>query len=75
MICAAYVVRAGEEASPADLRDHLKKLIPNYMMPARFTAYEALPKNANGKIDRPRLKDAFIRNETSGQPEVVSEAR
>jgi amino acid adenylation domain-containing protein len=75
MICAAYVVRAGEEAGPADLRDHLKKLVPNYMMPARFTAYEALPKNANGKIDRPRLKDAFTRNETAPQAEVTSEAR
>jgi amino acid adenylation domain-containing protein len=69
MICAAYVVRAGEQAALAGLRDHLKKLVPNYMMPARWTAYEALPKNANGKIDRPRLKDAFARNENSGQAE------
>jgi amino acid adenylation domain-containing protein len=72
MICAAYVVRAGEQATLADLREHLKKLVPNYMMPARWTPYEALPKNANGKIDRPRLKDAFARNETDGQPELPS---
>ncbi len=74
MICAAYVVRAGEQATLADLREHLKKLVPNYMMPARWTPYEALPKNANGKIDRPRLKDAFARNENEGQPEIPSGA-
>ena len=74
MICAAYVVRAGETATLADLREHLKKLVPNYMMPARWTAYEALPKNANGKLDRPRLKDAFARNETDAKPEESKEA-
>jgi amino acid adenylation domain-containing protein len=74
MICAAYVVRAGEQATLGELRDHLKKLVPNYMMPARWTAYEALPKNANGKIDRPRLKEAFARNETDGKAEEPTEA-
>jgi acyl-coenzyme A synthetase/AMP-(fatty) acid ligase len=72
MICAAYVVRAGEQATLAELREHLKKLVPNYMMPARWTAYDALPKNANGKIDRPRLKEAFARNESDAQPESSS---
>ena len=75
MICAAYVVRAGEQVTLADLREHLKKLVPNYMMPARWTAYESLPKNANGKIDRPRLKDAFARNENEGQPESSAGAQ
>jgi amino acid adenylation domain-containing protein len=75
MICCAYVVRAGEEAALADLREHLKKLVPTYMIPARWTAYEALPKNANGKIDRPQLKDAFARNETDGRPVSPSEAQ
>jgi amino acid adenylation domain-containing protein len=74
MICAAYVVRAGEQATLADLRDHLKKLVPNYMMPARWTAYEALPKNPNGKIDRPKLKEAFARNENDGKGEERAEA-
>jgi amino acid adenylation domain-containing protein len=73
MICAAYVVRAGEEATLAELREHLKKLVPNYMMPARWTAYPGLPKNANGKIDRPRLKEAFARNENEGKGEERTE--
>ena len=52
MICAAYVLRGGEQAT-LRLRKHLKKLVPGYMLPVRWTAYPALPKNANGKIDRP----------------------
>jgi amino acid adenylation domain-containing protein len=63
MICCAYVVRAGDDVSLNALREHLKKLVPNYMFPARWMAYDALPKNANGKIDRPRLKERFTQNE------------
>jgi amino acid adenylation domain-containing protein len=63
MICCAYVVRAGDDVSLNALREHLKKLVPNYMFPARWMAYEALPKNPNGKIDRPRLKERFTQNE------------
>ena len=74
MICAAYVVRSGEDASLTELREHLKKLVPNYMIPARWNAYEALPKNANGKTDRPKLKEAFARNENVGKGEEGAEA-
>jgi len=63
MICCAYVGREGAEVSPNGLREHLKKLIPNYMFPVRWTSYQALPKNANGKIDRPRLKEQFLQKE------------
>jgi amino acid adenylation domain-containing protein len=74
MICAAYVVRGGEQATLSELREHLKRLVPNYMMPARWTPYEVLPKNANGKIDRPRLKEAFARNENGENGERHKEA-
>jgi amino acid adenylation domain-containing protein len=63
MICCAYVVRAGATATQASLRAHLEKLLPAYMLPVRWTQYPALPKNANGKIDRPRLKDSFVNAE------------
>ncbi len=63
MICCAYVVRAGDDVSLNALREHLKKLVPNYMFPARWMAYDVLPKNPNGKIDRPRLKERFTQNE------------
>jgi amino acid adenylation domain-containing protein len=63
MICCAYVVRAGDDVGLNALREHLKKLVPNYMFPARWITYDALPKNPNGKIDRPRLKERFTQNE------------
>jgi amino acid adenylation domain-containing protein len=63
MICCGYVVRTSEEVTLNAIREHLKKLVPSYMFPARWMAYEALPKNPNGKIDRPRLKERFSQNE------------
>ncbi len=63
MICCAYVGREATEVTPNSLREHLKKLVPNYMFPVRWMPYDALPKNANGKIDRPRLKERFLQNE------------
>jgi hypothetical protein len=34
------------------------------MLPARWMRYDLLPKNDNGKIDRPRLKEAFLAAES-----------
>jgi acyl-coenzyme A synthetase/AMP-(fatty) acid ligase len=65
MICCAYVLRSDDEVSLAALRDHLKKTVPSYMFPARWMAYDVLPKNANGKIDRPRLKELFTQAESA----------
>jgi acyl-coenzyme A synthetase/AMP-(fatty) acid ligase len=63
MICCAYVLRPGEEVSLVAIREHLKKTVPSYMFPARWMAYDVLPKNPNGKIDRPRLKERFAQGE------------
>ena len=59
VICCAYVPAAGRDASPAALRRALGRLLPSYMLPARWSLFERLPKNANGKIDRRRLKESF----------------
>jgi len=74
MICCAYVVRSNDEVSLAALREHLKKTIPSYMFPARWMAYEVLPKNANGKIDRPRLKEHFTQAEADQSAPQHSES-
>ncbi len=67
MICCAYVLRPGEEVSLIAIREHLKKTVPSYMFPARWMAYDVLPKNPNGKIDRPRLKDRFTQGEAPAE--------
>ncbi|MGB8953801.1 MAG: amino acid adenylation domain-containing protein [Tumebacillaceae bacterium] len=48
-----YVVcNEGMNATPAELRVYLKELIPNYMVPGQLTMLDAMPLNANGKVDR-----------------------
>jgi len=43
-------------AAPEDrLRDFLAERLPDYMLPARILATDAMPLNANGKIDREAL--------------------
>ncbi len=63
LICCAYVPAPGEGVSTKSLRKDLAALVPGYMLPARWMRYEVLPKNDNGKIDRPQLKNAFLRAE------------
>ncbi len=55
-ICCAYV---GSDVSSSQIRSELSHLIPGYMMPSRWQLYDALPRNANGKVDRPQLKKDF----------------
>jgi amino acid adenylation domain-containing protein len=57
-ICCAYATSNGQ-LTAAILRRQLKKLLPDYMLPSRWRAFDALPKNANGKIDRRALREIF----------------
>jgi amino acid adenylation domain-containing protein len=58
-ICCAYVPAEGSGLTPARLRRDVRRLIPGYMLPARWLALHALPKIASGKTDRRRLEQAF----------------
>jgi acyl-coenzyme A synthetase/AMP-(fatty) acid ligase len=58
-ICCAYVPASGLEVTPAVLRRELSTRLPSYMLPARWLAFDRFPRNANGKIDRPRLREVF----------------
>jgi len=59
MICCGYVPRPGVVVTPLSLRARLGALLPAYMLPAQWKAYDRLPRNANGKIDRPGIRDAW----------------
>jgi amino acid adenylation domain-containing protein len=80
----AYVV-AGEmadETMTTGLRGYLKERLPEYMLPQSFVLLEALPLNANGKIDRralpapdehrPQMEEGFIAPRTPVE-EVLAE--
>ncbi len=49
----AYVV--GGSAGGAELRQHLAERLPEYMVPASFVRLDAMPRLANGKVDRDSL--------------------
>jgi len=54
---AAYLVAGEKAAQPpaADLRAHLKRGLPDYMLPSAFIFLEALPLTPSGKVDRKSL--------------------
>ena len=52
-LVAYYTGEAGLEAR--DLRAHLTAALPDYMAPAIYVRLDALPLNANGKVDRRAL--------------------
>jgi acyl-CoA synthetase (AMP-forming)/AMP-acid ligase II len=55
-IAVAFVVGApGARPSAKDLLDHCKPLL-GLRAPRRFAFVDSLPKNANGKVDKPKLK-------------------
>ncbi|MFF2076349.1 amino acid adenylation domain-containing protein [Kitasatospora sp. NPDC058162] len=49
----AHVVTAAD----ADLAEHVRTRLPEYMCPQRFVEHTALPLNASGKVDRTALSE------------------
>ncbi|HKU72542.1 MAG TPA: non-ribosomal peptide synthase/polyketide synthase, partial [Pyrinomonadaceae bacterium] len=65
---AAYVVAAPEESvATAELRNHLRELLPEYMIPSAFVLLAELPLTPSGKVDRRALSAPdSLRSETEG---------
>lgn len=54
----AYLTQEGKDRpSQEDLKSHILKSLPNYMVPAWFSWLEAIPLTPNGKIDRRSLPE------------------
>ncbi|MGE0753997.1 MAG: amino acid adenylation domain-containing protein [Alphaproteobacteria bacterium] len=49
-------VTLSAQTDDAALKNHLRNLLPSYMIPDDIHIMDTLPKNANGKIDRNALK-------------------
>ncbi|MDI3381092.1 amino acid adenylation domain-containing protein [Xenophilus aerolatus] len=54
-LVAYYVRHEGSPASAADLREHLRARLPDYMVPQHFVALDRLPQLPNGKVNRAAL--------------------
>ncbi len=63
----AYLV-ADQPLSPADVRAHLGRTLPDYMWPAFVVQLEALPLTPNGKVDRTALPDPSLQ-----RPELAAD--
>jgi amino acid adenylation domain-containing protein len=62
LICCAFVPVEAARVTIITLREALRRALPHYMLPGRWLSLDRLPKNTNGKIDRPLLKELFRRN-------------
>jgi amino acid adenylation domain-containing protein len=56
----AYVVAEAGDVDVNALRNYLKNLIPEYMIPAAFVVLGKLPLTPNGKVDRRALPDPVL---------------
>lgn len=56
-VCLA--VRPADGYSEEALKKALALALPNFMQPRHFRAYEALPRNPNGKLDRNAIAQEF----------------
>ena len=53
---AGYVVlRPGAKVEPADLQEHVRKSLPEFMVPSAMMILPAFPLTPNGKVDRRAL--------------------
>ena len=49
----------GADLPPAALKQQLAKVLPRYMIPARWMPLKRMPLNGNEKTDRTLLKEQF----------------
>lgn len=42
-------------------------MLPDYMLPDRLISVDAMPYNANGKIDRSKLNEIYIKRNSEVQ--------
>ncbi|MER7701337.1 amino acid adenylation domain-containing protein [Kitasatospora sp. NPDC097605] len=70
-----YLVPADPAAAPdpGELRAALRTRLPDYMVPAALVVLDALPLNANGKVDRAALPEPVAAQPVSGGGELTTD--
>ncbi|MFC4121522.1 non-ribosomal peptide synthetase/type I polyketide synthase [Nonomuraea zeae] len=75
---AAYLttVAPQEAGAEPDWREHLRRKLPDYMIPSAFVLLDALPLTPNGKVDRKALPEPVSQARAEGTaPRTPSEVR
>jgi amino acid adenylation domain-containing protein len=54
------VAVAGAEVTFSSLKERARRSLPDYMIPAEFISLDALPLNANGKVDRRAIAEHIV---------------
>ena len=73
----AYIVARGEPPAADALREHLRRTLPDYMLPQNVVVLSAIPLLPNGKIDRHALPvpdgDSIVSASAFVAPETETE--
>lgn len=63
-LAASVVLKNGSEVNPSDLREHMEKYLPRYVVLNKIKISENLPRTPAGKVDHKELetraKEAFL---------------
>ncbi|MBL8957289.1 MAG: amino acid adenylation domain-containing protein, partial [Myxococcaceae bacterium] len=57
-LAAWVVLQPGHEVADAALREHLKRTLPDFMVPALWARLERMPLTPSGKVDKKALPEA-----------------
>ena len=70
LICAFYT---GNETDAKEIRSHIGKKLPKYMLPHIFTHLDEMPLTSSGKINRKALPEINLENTTNDTEYVAPE--
>ncbi len=77
-LVAYLVTRSGADHPPAGLREQLREVLPDYMVPSAFMVLPALPLTGSGKIDHRALPEpdwGAVPGQVSVAPRTPTESR
>lgn len=72
LICAFYT---GAETDAKDIRAHIGKKLPKYMLPHIFTHFDEMPLTSSGKVNRKALPEVDLENITNDAEYVAPETQ
>ncbi len=59
-VAAVVVLAPGASATPEELREHCAERLADYKVPRRIELADELPRNATGKVVKPKLREQLV---------------